>query len=73
MSAEVSREYLKALAVGYFARLDFLQCRLDGRVHERIPSDDWARLPVLEVHAAAQLSMGEAGPTGTQARFARRH
>src|ERR1035438_16309 len=40
MSAEVSRQYLKALAVGYFARLDFLQCRLDGRVHERTRSAD---------------------------------
>jgi hypothetical protein len=42
--AKMPRECLKALIVGYFASLDLLERDIDGRVHERIPSDDLSEI-----------------------------
>jgi hypothetical protein len=44
MSTKVSREYLKALVLGYFPRFDFQRSGINGGAHERIPLDDWGEI-----------------------------
>jgi hypothetical protein len=66
--------FTRALVVRDFARVDVARRGIDGRVHERSPSDDLGEI-ARHRRSTPQRSCQWAKPArqGTQARFARSH